>query len=245
MNINKKIGISIKEKLGLDYFPVGMYLSETRPENAIGFKNKGKGCIVPLIFSSAKGKIVAIDKDTTGWDCSAFYLGYKDWIFDGIECFLSNGFISRSGERFIKTKRQAKEFVKSLKPKAINDRVTIFKPLSEFAKEESPEIVIFFVKPDQLSGLVYLLHYNSPEREDIVATRFISGCGSMVTLPMNYKTKGKMKAVWGMHDISARLRMPKELMTITMPFEMVKDIYNEIDNSFIVTENWKKIKERN
>ena len=54
-----------------------------------------------------------------------------------------------------------------------------------------------------------------------------------------------MKAVWGMHDISARLIMPKELMTITMPFEMVKEIYNEIDNSFIVTENWRKIKERN
>ncbi len=28
-----------------------------------------------------------------------------------------------------------------------------------------PEIVIFFVNPDELSALVYLLHYNSPERD--------------------------------------------------------------------------------
>jgi len=240
------IGFTIKEKIGLEFSPVGMFFSNNKPENAIGFKSKGNGCIIPLIFSSAKGRTVAFDKDTTGWDCSAFFLGYKDWIYNGIECFLSNGsIIGREGERFIKTKHQAKEFVKSFKPKILNNSVTVFKSLENFNFNETPEIVIFFANPDQLSGLVNLLHYNSPEKDDLVITRFMSGCGSIVTLPMKYKTEGRTKAVWGMHDISARLRIPGELMTLSMPYDLLVDIYKDIQNSFIITDNWKKIKDRN
>lgn len=247
MNINANIiGLRVREKLGLEFFPVGMFYSDKLPEDAIGFKRKGNGCTVPLIFSSAKGKTVAFDKDTTGWECSAFFLGYKDWIFNGIECFLSNGsIIGRDGERFIKTKSQAKAFVKSFIPKSLNIKVTIFKPLENFVLHETPEIVIFFANPDQLSGLVNLLHYNLPEKDDLIITRFMSGCGSIVTLPMKYKNEGKLRAVWGMHDISARLRIPSELMTLTMPYNLLVNIYKDIDNSFIITDNWKRIKKRN
>jgi len=100
--IVKELAESLKEKLALGNLPVGMLFSETKPENAISFKTKGNGCILPLIFKSAQGKTVAIDQDKTGWNCSAFYLGYQDWIFDGIECFVSDGVVNgREGERFI------------------------------------------------------------------------------------------------------------------------------------------------
>jgi hypothetical protein len=242
----KELGVSITEKLGLTNLPIGMLYSDFVPENAVAFKSKGNGCILPLIYKSAKGKTVAIDKDTTGWNCSAFYLGYQDWIFEGIECFLSDGVVNgREGERFIKTSNQAKSFVEYYKPAPLNDKVTIFKPLSDFEKNEMPEIVIFFVNPDQLSALVYLLHYNAPEKDDRIVTRFISGCGSIVTLPMKLKKEGKKQAVWGMHDISVRKRLPKELMTLTMSYELLFEINNDIDQSFIITDNWKAIKERN
>jgi len=127
----------------------------------------------------------------------------------------------------------------------LNTKVTVFKPLSDFEQDEKPEIVIFFVNPDELSALVYLLHFNAPESEDRIVTRFISGCGSVVTLPMKLKSEGKMQAVWGMHDISVRRRLPKELMTLTMPYELFVEINKDIDQSFIITDSWKVIKERN
>jgi len=242
----KELAESLKEKFGLGNLPIGMFFSETKPENAISFKSKGNGCILPLIFKCAQGKTIAIDQDTTGWNCSAFYLGYQDWIFEGIECFLSDGVVNgREGERFIKTSKQAKSFVEFYQPKTLNTKVTVFKPMSEFEQDETPEIVIFFVNPDELSALVYLLHFNSPESEDRIVTRFISGCGSIVTLPMKLKSEGKMQAVWGMHDISVRRRLPKELMTLTMPYELLVEITKDIDQSFIITESWKAIKERN
>jgi len=242
----KELAQNLKEKLGLGNLPVGMYFSATKPENAISFKTKGNGCILPLIYKSAQGKMVAIDQDTTGWNCSAFYLGYQDWIFDGIECFLSDGVVNgRAGERFIKTSLQAKSFVESYKPKILNTNVTVFKPLSDFEPDEKPEIVILFVNADELSALVYLLHFNAPESDDRIVTRFISGCGSIVTLPMKLKREGKMQAVWGMHDISVRRRLPKELMTLTMPYELLIEITKDMDQSFINTESWKAIKDRN
>jgi hypothetical protein len=70
----REIGLKLKNDLGLKYFPIGILFSDRMPDNAKKFMKKGAGCIVPLIFSSAKGDIVAIDKDSTGWDCSAFYL---------------------------------------------------------------------------------------------------------------------------------------------------------------------------
>lgn len=241
----KKHAIEFKEKLGLKYFPVGMYYADTKPQNAAGFKTPGSGCIIPLIFSASKGKTVAFDATSTGYMCSAFYLGYKEWVFDGIECFLSDGSVfGRKPERFIKTAKQAKEFVESLKPEKINDKVTVFKPLEEFSENESPKIVIFFVNADEISGLVYLLHFNQPEKDDVVVTRFMSGCGAVVTIPMKYKNEGIKKAVWGMHDISARLRIPKDLMTLAMPYKMFVEMCEETDNSFIICDDWAKIKER-
>jgi len=50
----KELAESLKEKLGLGNLPIGMFFSEIRPENAIGFKTKGNGCILPLIFKSSK-----------------------------------------------------------------------------------------------------------------------------------------------------------------------------------------------
>ncbi len=97
------ISLETKEKLGMQLSPVGMLFSEKMPDNSLHFKKKGSGCITPLIFRSAKGKVVAFNDDTTGWPCSSFYLGYSEWIFPGIEKFLSNETIhGREPERFLK-----------------------------------------------------------------------------------------------------------------------------------------------
>ena len=80
-----------KDNLGLKYEPVGIYPEDEKPKDYLSFKNKGNGCIAPLIFKAASGKTVVIDEETTGYPCSAFYIGYQKWIFPGIEHFLSQG----------------------------------------------------------------------------------------------------------------------------------------------------------
>ncbi len=193
-----KIGEVFKQKLAMQYSPVGFYFADKKPEEAMGFNEPGNGCIVPLILASAKGKTVAFDENSTSWECSAFHLGYKDWIFTGIEYFLSHGgLIGRGCERFVKTPRLAKRYVESLRPQEKTRGVAVFRPLEKFSDSEKPEVVIFFANADQLSALVYLLYFDAPEEENRLVARFASACGSIITLPLRYARSGEKKSGLG------------------------------------------------
>lgn len=239
-----EIGEIFKQKLAMQYSPVGFYFADKKPEDAIGFKKPGNGCIMPLILASARGKTVAFDENSTGWDCSAFHLGYRDWIFPGIEYFLSHGLIGSNCERFVKTPEMAKRYVESLRPREKAKGVAVFKPLENFNPTEEPEVVIFFANPDQLSALVHLLYFNAPLEDNRVVARFASACGSVITLPLMYARGGEKKAVWGLHDISARARLPEELMTLTLPFDLLIEMWQWMKESFLLTERWMKIAKR-
>ena len=241
----RTISLEIKEKLGMQLSPVGMLFSEKMPDNSLHLKKKRLGCITPLIFKSAKGKVVAFNDDSTGWPCSSFYLGYSEWIFPGIENFLSNESVhGREPERFLKSPKIAKEFVESYTPKEKRRNTIIFKPLELFLKSEKPELVIFFANADQLSALVYLITFGAPMEERIV-TQFASACMSIFTVPLKYANEGRKKAVWGLHDVSVRKSLPKDLMSLSMPYNLFMEVYNNISDSFIMKENWEKLKRRN
>ncbi len=105
-------------------------------------------------------------------------------------------------------------------PTKKNDEVSMLKPLDKFKENGTPIFVVSFASPYELSGLVYLLHYNSLLPDNLVITGFYSGCGSIFTNSMKLIQEGQKKAVWGVHDISARARLPKDIMTLSMLFSI-------------------------
>ena len=245
MSDYKQISGQVKEGLGMQLEPVGVCFSDRIPDDAMHFKKEGRGCITPLIFKSARGKVVAFDRWTTGLPCASFYLGYSEWIFPGIEKFLSNENVNgREPERFIKTPEIAREFIESFVPEKKRDNVIIFKPLGFFTETEKPELVLFFAQADQLSALVFLIGYGAPSEERIV-TRFASACMSMFTIPLKYAEAGEKKAVWGFHDVSARKRLPKDLMTLTLTYDLFMEVVENLPESFIRTKDWDALKKRN
>jgi hypothetical protein len=237
-----EIAALYKEKLALKYEPVGIYFEDKMPEGALSFKSKGNGCIAPLIFKAASGKTVAIDTGSTGFPCSAFYLGYQEWIFPGIENFLSTGpFPGRECERLIETPDKAREYVKSFIPGEINHKVMVFKPIKE---ETRPEAVILFANPDQLSALTYLAHFDKPEAQSRVITQLASACASMVTIPLRLASEEKLTAFWGLQDISCRISFPSNIFSFSLPVKFFELIGGFIQESFIATERWEKVLNR-
>jgi uncharacterized protein (DUF169 family) len=231
--------------LALKYMPVGCMFANEKPEGATSFRKKGSGCIAPMIFSAAKGKTVAFDADSTGYPCSAFYLGYQEWIFPGIENFLSDGPMEgRECERFVKTPALAREFVASMKAEKMRKGAVIFKPLECFGEDETPEFVILFADPDQMSALVFLAHAAHPQSHDRIVTGFASACMSLFTFPHRFAEQGGMKAFWGLHDIAVRPSLPKEITSLAMPLAMYREICGDAQESFLVGENWKKLLKR-
>jgi len=235
----------LAERLGLEYEPVVVMFAGRKPEGAVGFKSSGSGCAAPLIFSAAKGKTVAFDGESAGYPCSAFYLGYRESIFPGIERYLSSGpFPGRECERFVRTPALAREFIASMKAPAPRTGAVIFKPIAAFDEAEAPEIVLLFADPDQMSALVYLAHYGCPLSRDRIATGFSSACGSLFTIPVQYASAGRMRAFWGLHDIAARSRFPRGITSLCMPPEMFREMCAAAGESFLVTAGWKKLRER-
>ncbi|MGE5430409.1 MAG: DUF169 domain-containing protein [Syntrophomonadaceae bacterium] len=239
------IGRDFKEKLALKYSAIGLYRDNNKPQDALELKKPGQGCIMPFILQSAKGRTYAFSQNTMGFPCSAFYFGYRDWIFPGIEYFLSSGpFPGRECEKFVKTPELTKKYLEDLRMDEKSEGYTILKPLENFTENEVPEVVIFFANADQISALVFLAYYDAPEKTDRVVTRFASACASTVMMPLQYGLKNEDKAVWGMHDISARARLPKDLMTFSLPFNFLKKIYENLNETFLTTHQWEVIRQR-
>ena len=223
----------------------GVCFSDKKPADAIELKKKGNGCIVPLILKASTGVPLVVAEESTGWPCSAFYLGFQDTIFDGIEYFLSNkDDFWRPCERFIKNPAMAKAFVDNVRPVKPDKNYLLVKPLEDFAENELPESVLFFVNADQLSALTFLSHFDAPESTDRVLAPFASACMSLVTLPLKLARNNEQKAVIGLFDLAARTRMPQELLSFALPYAFLKKMAEAASDSFLTTENWKTIKER-
>ncbi len=239
-----QISRDFREKLVMKYSPVGFHFTDKKPEGASVIKNPGNGCIMPRILASAKGKTYAFD-DRSLPGCAAFFLGFRDRLFTGAEYFLSHAPVVGSlCERFVKTPALAKKYIRWARYPEKSKGFAVFKPLELFTGSEKPELVIFFANPDQLSALVYLLHFGAPLDNDRVVTGFSSGCGSVVALPLKYGRSGIKKAVWGLHDVSARANLPADLMTLTLPFDLLVEIWKDIKKSFLITGTWDKIARR-
>ena len=235
----------IQEKLGIRLSPVGVFLFDEIPAYALPLKKKSRGCIATEIYNCSKGRVRVYDAITAGRPCASFYLGYSEWIFPGIEKFLSNATVDgREPERFLKNPQIAKEFIENYVPEKKRCETVICKPLHMSQEHEEPEVVIFFANADQISALVFLISYGAPA-EDRIDTRFASACMSMLTVPLKHAEEGKKKAVWGFHDLSARLSIPKEVMSLTLTYDLFKEVSDNLNESFVKTRTWERIKSRN
>lgn len=223
----------------------GVYFSNEKPANALELKKKGNGCIVPLILKASTDVPLVVSEESTGWPCSAFYLGFQDTIFEGIEYFLSNkDDFFRPCERFIQNPALAKEFVDNVHAVKPDKPYLVIKPLEDFLPDEEPESVLFFVNADQLSALVFLSHYDAPGSMDRVLSPFASACMALVTLPMKLARNHEDKAVMGMFDLSARTRMPQDMLSFAMPYAFLKKLAAFLPESFISTHTWETVKAR-
>ncbi len=151
---------------------------------------RGWGCIARSSSPRPRAKPWPSMK-INGVPCSAFYLGYGEWIFPGIEYFLSHGPVpGRECERFVKTPELAREYVASFKSARRREGAIVFKPVRAFTAGEEPVAVSLFADADRMSALVFLAHYAHPLSRDRIETGFASACMSLFTIPLRYADEG-------------------------------------------------------
>jgi uncharacterized protein (DUF169 family) len=245
MKVDMKEYEKFYERLGLSEHPLGVFYSDEEPGQGIRPKGGGHECMIALLKRARHhGETVYFDETHIGCAGGAYYMGFRPMSMPKIEYFLSCGIPGEmEGERYIKTPELAREYFASTKPRIAPAKYGIFRALDKLAPSEEPEVIIFFAPPDVLSGLVVLTGYAS-ERADAVRLPFSSGCGSIVTHPLKEGEKENPQAILGMFDVSARPFVEPNILTLAMPTKLLLTLLNNQDESFLITNSWKKVRER-
>jgi hypothetical protein len=147
------------------------------------------------------------------------------------------------GERYIKTPELARKFIAMRKPRPAPAPYCVFKPIEKFHEDERPEVMVFFVPPDILSGLFTLTGY-ALESMEAVNAPFGSGCSTILTYPLKEAEKDQPHAILGMFDVSARPMVEKDILTLSMPYSVFLKLLENVSGSFLQTGSWKKVLQR-
>ncbi len=255
------------EHLGLDQEPFGVYYDDTKPEKAFGPKPgvtisremEGQGqvdmqevmktfsCVIGNIWLARKKNSAAyISTEEYGCPGGVFYCSMMKPNLRFIEHYVTTGFEGTPvhGERYLPSPEAMRKFLDKVDPREPPAKYCIFKPLSHFSEDQKPEFVIFFARPEVLSGLFTQTTFTTGD-VDSVASPFGAGCTNILSWPLYYKEQGKEKAVLGGFDPSARKFMKTDELTFTVPLSLYEKMLNALPESmFNVGDAWSIVRKK-
>lgn len=255
------------EHLGLGEEPFGAYYADTLPENAYGPKKgipisremedaheldmqevmKTFSCVMGNIWLARKKKGAAfISSEEYGCPGGVYYCSMMKPHLRFIENYVSTGYKGTplEGERYMPNPDAMRKFMLEVNPREAPGKYCIFKPLSLFADGEEPEFIIFFARPEVLSGLFTQAVFTTGDMECVVSP-FGAGCTNMISWPLYYKGKGLEKAVIGGFDPSARKFMKTDELTFTVSLEFYEKMLAALPESMFTHEtDWKSVRKK-
>jgi len=232
-----------KKYFGGAELPIVFYYSDVEKAEKAPIL-KGHRCIFADLSLVRKGRSLCFDVETIGCSGGRRYLGLTDDLMPNFEYFLSYGIPGKlEGERYKKTPELVKEFINNAATFRAPAKFVIFKRWDKISGEDSPEAVIFFARPDVLSGLFTLANYDEREPNGVIAP-FAAGCGTIVQYPYLEKNSEHPRCVIGLFDVSARPYVEKDVLTFSIPLNKFEKMVGDMEESFLITKSWEKVKKR-
>lgn len=255
----------LMELLGHDEAPFGVYYNDTKPEGfgpkpgelftrereeagQIDWQSAMKtfSCIFGNLWLARKKKTAAwISHKECGCMGGGFYTGmYRPYLHFNV-LYVSTGIPEANieGEHFLPSPESMREFMDEVIPPEAPGKYCIFKPLEQFTEAEPPLTVIFFARPEVLSGLYTLTMYATGDI-NAVMTPFAPGCGGIFSWPIAYQQKGMEKAVLGGFDLSARKFMKTDELTFAIPLSLYQKMLDVMEKSALTRHTWQNTRKK-
>jgi uncharacterized protein (DUF169 family) len=224
--------------------PVCFYYTDQAGAVELVKRPCGHRCLIADLHKARTGKTVCFDADSIGCFGGKRYLGFSDEIMPNFEYFLSCGIGGKlAGERYKKTPELVKDLVKKAPTFAAPAKFIVFKRWDNLEESDEPEVVIFFAHPDVLSALFTLANFDE-SRINAVFAPFAAGCGSIVQHPYLERDSEHPRAVLGMFDVSARPFVGENVLTFAVPMNKFAPMVKNMEESFLITTSWSKVKKR-
>ncbi|MCX6225510.1 MAG: DUF169 domain-containing protein [Bacteroidia bacterium] len=234
-----------KNHFGIAELPIVFYYHQEIHHAIPVARAKGRSCIICELAKVRNGESLAYDSEAIACAGAKRYLGYSENIRPNFEYFLSCGIPGKmEGERYIRTPEMVLELQKHQKTiKEAKGNFIIFKRWDKLEEFDEPAVVIFFAKPDVLSGLFTLANFDQTEPNSTFSP-FGAGCGTIVHYPYLEKDADRPRAVIGMFDPSARPCVPKDTLSFAVPMIKFERMVDYMEESFLITDTWKIVRKR-
>jgi hypothetical protein len=224
--------------------PIIFFYSDDASDAELIEKPTGHRCLIGDLAKVRKGIPIAFGAGSISCSGGKRYLGFSNRLRPNFDYFLSCGIPGElEGERYIRTPEQVHKLVSGMTQIPVEKKYIIFRRWDHIKPTDEPEAVIFFATADVLSGLFTLVNFDHEKGDGVIAP-FGAGCSSVVHHPWFENRKEDPKAVIGMFDVSARPYVPEDTLTFTIPMKRFEKIVSYMDESFLITDSWKKVMKR-
>ena len=162
----------------------------------------------------------------------------------GFGIFLSHGSDQRwtpPGEKF-KCDPQTAEAMWDCLPKDVMGGFDALK-FEPYREGLRPDIVVAFCNPDQLSAMIVLHGYDKAEYDRVIATT-VSGCASMVRIPLDELKRDKPRAVITGTDLAARKFVKEDELAFAVTGPEFDKMLAVTEECFFHSPVWKPVRNR-
>lgn len=250
----------LSQALGYSEIPMAMFYTDTQPDSGFSPKpcalptkeaedrgqidwqeiNRNFSCVIGHIWRARKKHSQAwFSAERFGCAGAAFYLGYLKPQTDAICAYVSSGFPGvMEGEHYVADSQACRRLFEEMDPLPAGGRYCVFKPLDTLAQGEKPELVMFFARPEIMSGLHFLSTYLTNDLH-AVATPFGAGCTYLVTFARQFAARGERKAVLGGWDPSCRKYYKTDELSFSVTWPLFEDMLARWQDSFLTRQAWR------
>jgi len=201
-------------------------------------------CVIGVLGKVRKGQSLCLEADSMGCGGGKRYLGFTQEMRPNFEYFLSCGIPGEmEGERYKISPEMVREVIKRMPQFKAPARFIVFKRWDTLEESDNPDVVIFYAKPDVLSGLFTLASFDEIEPNGVFIP-FSVECGSIVLYPCLERNAQRPRGVIGMFDISARPYELKGELTFAAPMNKFRRMVENMEESFLITPSWEKVRNR-
>jgi len=223
--------------------PLAFFYSKDLHGVELSPRPKGHNCLICELKKVRNGTSLAFGEHNIGCGGGSHYAGFTQKIMQDFDYFLSCGKMGVEGERYKQDPETVRLMMEDFPTIRKQDHWLIFKRWDQLTEQDDPEVVVFFARPDVLSGLFMLGNYDFVGNAGVISP-FSSGCGSIILYPYQEKDKEKPRSVIGMFDPSARPCVKDDELTFATPFNRLKQLSGYMDESFLITNTWKTMQKR-
>lgn len=195
------------------------------------------GCFFKGLQETRLGKPLSLTAANVGCGGGKFYLGFTD-MPEHVP-----GFVSLK-ERYKRTPDDVRAFVEGIGVQRNPYQYFNFSRIDQIDTFDNVEGLLFFAKPDVLSGLCGWAFFdnNSP---DAVQTLFGSGCSTMFTNAVNENSRGGKSCFLGLFDPSVRRYVAADELGFSIPASRLASMAQTIGDCFLNgAPAWVSVKER-